>query len=321
MKATQNAFKIDIPACPNCGRSHTVFKDPGERPSGSVTVVGCDSNEPVPPEHYETTEIEPETGPETVRSLDPRVGRWNAVRITNRTGDRGNRSWETLRRIPSGASVGMRDLHEPDSIPETWHAPDLPTTETDPRFLYWKPDRASWASYSGTGPTERSNFRVFLRRHGDRDGVHRVHGGHNTNGVLIRGDVTAEPVLRDVRRLDASTIAGGTLDGTDRAELEETLRREALDGWALRQFWSAVENRALTEDPFAEHARRTDRHAGDTEETLCFFIDRFPETERKNLFRRCRERTGTGWTPEGPDSVYIDVERVASAVEPSDVLP
>ena len=266
------------------------------------------------------------TETQTVADLDPPRGRWNAVRIRRRSGTNPS-EWTTDRRPEPGESVAMGDLHAPDEIPDRWHA-DVPATESAPPYLFFSPDRASWGSYAGS-TVERSNQRVFLDRHGDVDGVHRTYGGYNSAGVIVRGDVTDPGVLRDLRTLCGECgYSMGILDETDRHELEQELREEALESWALDEFWSAVENRALSAEhagDFLGRARRVDvpgaTHPMDAEQTLFHFLDGFPERERRALFQECIERTGEYFIFEQPDSAYIDTARLASAVEPADVLP
>jgi hypothetical protein len=266
------------------------------------------------------------TETQTVAELDPPRGRWHAVRIRRRTGTDPS-EWTTDRRPDPGESVGMGDVHAPDDIPDPWFA-DVPAEETDPSYLFFSPDRASWGSYAN-GTVERSNHRVFLERHGDLEGVHETYGGHGSSGVIIRGDVDDPDMLRDLRTLCGECgYSTGLLDEQDWQELRSELRRDAVRSWALDDFWSEIETRAVSGERATQFLRRARRanvpgasRPLDAEETLFHILDSVPEKERRALFRECKERIGEQFIFEQPDSAYIDTAALASAVEPADVFP
>lgn len=269
------------------------------------------------------------TESKTVADLDPPRGRWHAVRIRRRpVGDPSTGNVD--RRPEPGESVDLSDLADPDDITDHWFS-HTPTRETDPPYLFFSPNRASWGAITnyGGGPVERSNQRVFLRRHSDVEGVHETLGKFGARGVLVRGDVTDPGVLRDLRILCAETgYSTGLLDRGDLQELESELRRDAVRSWALDDFWAGVETRALSSEhggPFLDRARRADvpgtSEPMDPEETLYHFLDAAPENAKRSLFWECVDRTGERFVFEQADAAYIDTATLASAVQPSDVLP
>jgi len=268
---------------------------------------------------------QPTTESQTVRDLDPPRGRWRAVRIRRRT-DSDLSSYDIDRRPNPGESVAMGDLVDPDNITDYWFS-HVPTRETEPGYLFFSPDRASWGSYHH-GTVERSNQRVFLERHSDVEGVHGTHGGYNSHGVVVRGDVDDPGVIRDLRMLCAETgYSTGLLDETDWQELRSELRRDAVRSWAVDDFWSEIETRAVSgerAEDFLGRARRVDvpgapGPAG-AEETLYRILDSTPQEERRELFWQCKERRREQFVFEDAVSAYIDTASLAKAVEPADLF-
>jgi hypothetical protein len=119
----------------------------------------------------------------------------------------------------------------------------------------------------------------------------------------------------------------GLLDETDWQELRSELRRDAIRSWAVDDFWSELETRAVSGERATQFLRRARRanvpgatHPMDAEETLFHILDSVPEKERRALFRECMERIGEHFIFETPDSAYVDTATIASAVELADLF-
>lgn len=253
----------------------------------------------------------------------------------------GNCKHETIR-TPEGSSVSVSNLEDPNSTL-------LDEPEDRPAFLYVSPRGFTWGSYIGS-VVERSNWNVFLRRHGERDGVFRTYGGHGSHGIAVRGNVTDAAVLRDLRSVDGGAYSYPLLDEEDWSALEFALERHALggsaeynfadgdklsgrSGRALDAFRSALEDRLIcaveTEPAFRKRARRalgvggpeTGRDAVEnTVDAVLDALDAFPDGELRSVFDRHAER-GADVIFETANGPYVDTDAVASSVDPSFVLP
>jgi hypothetical protein len=243
---------------------------------------------------------------------------------------------EKLRK-PVGNSVSIGDLEEPDS-------PVLEEIESDPSRLYVSPRGFTWGSYVGT-TVERSNYNVFLDRHGDVDGVFRTYGGHGSNGILIRADVTDSDVIEDLRSV-ASYYP--VLDDGDHSRLEMALEnfqlgldptyddKRGINGWkgdALDSFRESLETRIIDVLESEPEMRRRTRNAlytngpetgrdaiDDLIGAVNTGLENTPDDVLRDIFWKHVER-GRDIIHETATGPYIDTDAVASRVKPTTFVP
>jgi hypothetical protein len=273
-----------------------------------------------------TTDRDPETGaPETVRALydagDLPLRAHRYAGCHRGAGSDGGHGWTDT---PPSGRLSIRYL---ERTGYRGRASRVPFDELPDEKTWFTHPRLSFGDYTNTGPEERANVETFVTRHRETDGVRETYGAYGARGVAVRGDVSDPAVLRDLRRVAGPTAYGRPVldpDAVDR--VRETLRTEAVDGWALREFWGHVEEFAcrnavdlvntflsFANDADADRVRRA-RDADGLDAAVYSILDAFPETERRRLFERAVDASGAQFIFESTGA-HIDTERVADAVQ------
>jgi hypothetical protein len=179
-------------------------------------------------------------------------------------------------------------------VPEVFHdiRPDENSGgEVDPGF-FLVPKSLS-GSQLGKDAAVISNYRIFIKRFGDIDGVFPITGDKGSFGIAIRISSITRAILDDLKALDQAPI----LDEEDHAQAEHEAIDEAWGDWARYDFIRALEKK------FPDQAE---------------LIDKLDEDQTRELFDRLCRNIGIDWV-EDSASVYIDVERVAEGVTEQDL--
>lgn len=155
------------------------------------------------------------------------------------------------------------------------------TYEFDNPKDWYMPELLSGSNYSGDSVTV-ANYRTFLEEFGDRNGVHKVCGGHGTYGVAIHRSALDEEMIEVFRKLDDYPC----IDEEQVSMVELEAEDEAWDSWAKNDYLRTL--RSLTEE---------DIDPSDDD----LFAD----------FEQAREKANVYWENETGNSAWIDLDRVA----------
>jgi len=169
------------------------------------------------------------------------------------------------------------------------------------------PDLLMGSRLSG-GSLTRSNHDVFLEDFGDQPGVFGVYGGHGTYGVAIRLDSLTEEMWEVLRALSDDPV----IDEEKMSEMETEAETAAWNDWAASDF-----RRALADILATELERRGDDLPGEEgfDDLAADAVDSFPDEDLSELFRDALQVMGEGWSHEEGGRAWVDVKKMAKAVD------
>ena len=166
------------------------------------------------------------------------------------------------------------------------------TDETDDPGLFLVPSSLSGSSM-GKDSARVSNYRVFVKRHGETEGVFPVIGDKGSFAVAIRISAITPNILDDLIALDGHPA----LEDDDMEAVGHDAIDAAWDDWARYEFVRALE------ESFPDDADA---------------IDALDADQIRSLFDRVRIRLGLEWI-EDSASMFIDVAAVAADVSLKDL--
>lgn len=160
---------------------------------------------------------------------------------------------------------------------------------------YFVPEYLSGSDYSGS-LVERSNVDAWREQFADGENTWwcTVHGGHGTIAIVVDGEGLTDEAKEFLCALSDYPLA----DEERHSEMEMEAQGAAWDDWARRDFVRALEKRFDVEDLDL---------AADNDQLF-------------ELFRETGDRIGEYWVNEQGDSMYINVDRIASKVSPAAFL-
>jgi hypothetical protein len=171
-----------------------------------------------------------------------------------------------------GATLSYESFRDPyHNEPGEWFIPDL----------------LSGSDYSG-GSVTVANHRAFLREYGERNGIHKLAGGHCTYAVAIHVSRLADD---DIRECFEFLDDYPCLDDETLSEVESEAEDTAWEFWAESDF-----KRELVK-VFPE---REDH------------IDTLDSEAIRAIFEDAAEAANEYWINETGNSAWIDLERVAA---------
>ena len=191
-------------------------------------------------------------------------------------------TWEGWRELPDPDDDAMLSYGGFSNPPMAWR-------ELDPAELYILPRFMGGSDYSGS-TVERSNHRCFLEDHEGARGVFDVYGGHGTFAIAIRADCLTPDMYDTLRGLDDYPL----ISEDDLSEVEREAEGEAWECWARSDFISAVEKHLDLELDLEDRAALA-------------------------LFNTAQERENEYWIFEEGGTAWIDLDRIAAAVELADI--
>jgi hypothetical protein len=154
------------------------------------------------------------------------------------------------------------------------------------------PDTLS-GSQQGKDSVTVSNYRVFVKRYAEVEGVFPIRGDQGSFGIAIRISAITAEMLDDLVAIEGYPA----LDDEEVAKVQHEDIDAAWDDWARYDFIRALEDR------FPD--------AGE-------MIDGLDDDQTRELFDRIRRSIGADWIEDG-GSVFIDVDRVAEGVTLQDL--
>jgi len=146
---------------------------------------------------------------------------------------------------------------------------------------WFMPELLSGSDYAG-GSVTVANFRSFLEEYGDRNGIHKVIGGHGTYAVAIHRSALDDDMLETFRQLDDYPC----IDDEQCSFVEMEAEDEAWDSWAKDDYLRTL--RSLTDDD----------------------LDPTDDALRDDFYQAC-EKANEYWQNETGNSAWIDLDRVA----------
>lgn len=180
------------------------------------------------------------------------------------------------------------DVPESPTYLGDWnYKPDAPPLPDD----YLWSDLLAGSDYAGEALT-RSNHAVFIEEYGTVDGVLDVYGDYSTYGVLIRREVydSNESIRETLARLDSYPV----LDEDHMSQVETDAENDAWESWACADFKRELAKRF----PESEDV-----------------IDDMDSGTLRELLETTSDGAGIYWENETGNSAYIDLEKIAAAVD------